>query len=240
MSKALDTQEGGDHYKSMSVQPWQAFESWLTLEQHQGYLLATATAYLARFNSQGLGKGGMQDVKKAIHTLQRMVEISEPTKHTPRVAAEPAPSAGWQGWWHCKDSTVKQAHYFNAARNAVCGVYPEIGHMKGMVETSPESVRDGVGFCKACQDAGTTTAMTTVRAWDGWFYNSKAVRGHQHQHHFKNSSKAVCGYAPATGDEMTAPLPYGPGPMRCAACNVMPMAPCAPEPGEATNFIPGQ
>ena len=72
---ALDTQEGGDHYRTMGLQPWQAFEHWLTPEQHKGYLLGTALAYLARYNSAGEGKGGMVDVKKARHCLQRMEEI---------------------------------------------------------------------------------------------------------------------------------------------------------------------
>lgn len=72
---ALDTQEGGDHYRTMGLQPWEAFEHWLTPEQHKGYLLGTALAYLARYNSAGEGKGGMVDVKKARHCLQRMEEI---------------------------------------------------------------------------------------------------------------------------------------------------------------------
>lgn len=74
----LATQEGGDHYKSMKIQPWELFESALTQEQHIGYLLATAQAYLMRYNATGHPeKGGLQDIKKAIHTLQRLVEISE-------------------------------------------------------------------------------------------------------------------------------------------------------------------
>jgi hypothetical protein len=58
----------------LSVQPWDALPSWQTPEQWQGYLLGTAVAYLARFNAVGAGKGGFEDVRKAIHVLQRLLE----------------------------------------------------------------------------------------------------------------------------------------------------------------------
>lgn len=77
VESALQTQQGGTHYKDMALQPWEAIDAWLTHEQHMGYLLGTALAYLARYNAEGVGKGGMQDVKKAVHTLQRMIEVSE-------------------------------------------------------------------------------------------------------------------------------------------------------------------
>lgn len=65
-----DRQVGGSHYKDMSVQPWEAMEAWLTPEEYRGYHKATAIAYLARERQ----KGGDQDVEKAIHHLQRLVE----------------------------------------------------------------------------------------------------------------------------------------------------------------------
>ena len=74
---ALDVQVGGSHYKDLAIQPWAAFDSWLSTEQHVGYLLGTAIAYLARFNSKGAGKGGLVDVEKATHTLQRLVEVAK-------------------------------------------------------------------------------------------------------------------------------------------------------------------
>lgn len=76
VESALQIQQGGTHYKDMALQPWEAIDAWLTHEQHMGYLLGTALAYLARYNAEGVGKGGMQDVKKAAHTLQRMIEVS--------------------------------------------------------------------------------------------------------------------------------------------------------------------
>lgn len=68
-------QIGGSHYKDMDVQPWQALASWLSADQFQAYLLGTAIAYLARVNSSAPGKGGRQDVEKAVHTLQKLLEV---------------------------------------------------------------------------------------------------------------------------------------------------------------------
>ncbi len=70
-ASALDAQIGGEHYKNMSVQPWQALEAWLTPDEYRGYHKATAISYLARERS----KGGTQDIQKAIHHLQRLVEM---------------------------------------------------------------------------------------------------------------------------------------------------------------------
>ena len=68
---ALAGQVGGSHYKDMQVQPWQAMEAWLTPEEYRGYHKGVAIGYLARERQ----KGGLQDIEKAIHHLQRLVEI---------------------------------------------------------------------------------------------------------------------------------------------------------------------
>jgi len=67
----IDKQVGGSHYKDMQVQPWQAMEAWLTPEEYRGYHKGVAIGYLAREQQ----KGGLQDIEKAIHHLQRLVEI---------------------------------------------------------------------------------------------------------------------------------------------------------------------
>ena len=70
---ALDVQEGGDHYKKLGAyQPWEVLRRWLTPEEFRGYMKGTAIAYLAREQD----KGGMQDIRKAGHTLQGLVELS--------------------------------------------------------------------------------------------------------------------------------------------------------------------
>ena len=71
---ALDTQVGGDHYKKLGAyQPWEVLGHWLTPEEFRGYMKGTAIAYLARERD----KGGMQDISKAGHTLQGLVELLE-------------------------------------------------------------------------------------------------------------------------------------------------------------------
>lgn len=74
---ARDRQEGGDHYASMAVQPWDAMRAWLSREQFTGFLLGNAIKYLGRFNARAPGKGGLQDLKKALHYLEAAIEIEE-------------------------------------------------------------------------------------------------------------------------------------------------------------------
>jgi len=69
-SSALGHQVGGDHYAAMQVQPWEAMEAWLTPEEYRGYHKGVAIGYLARERQ----KGGREDIRKAIHHLQRLVE----------------------------------------------------------------------------------------------------------------------------------------------------------------------
>ena len=70
-NKADDLQVGGDHYKNMGVQPWKAMESWMTPEQFAGFLRGNAIKYLARCDA----KGGLDDIKKARHYIDKLVEV---------------------------------------------------------------------------------------------------------------------------------------------------------------------
>lgn len=72
MTKASDTQVGGDHYRTMGdFQPWDVLKHWLTPEEYRGYQKGVAIAYLARERQ----KGGDQDVAKAAHHLQKLIEV---------------------------------------------------------------------------------------------------------------------------------------------------------------------
>ena len=70
LKKANELQVGGEHYRSMAVQPWDALEAWLTPEEFRGYQKGVAIAYLARERK----KGGTQDIEKAMHHLMKLVE----------------------------------------------------------------------------------------------------------------------------------------------------------------------
>lgn len=63
---ALDTQVGGDHYKSMPIQPMEySMANKLDACQH------TIIKYVTRFRQ----KGGIQDLEKARHVIDMLIEF---------------------------------------------------------------------------------------------------------------------------------------------------------------------
>lgn len=68
----LKIQVGGEHYKKLGAyQPWEVAACWLTPDELRGAAKMTAIAYLARERE----KGGLEDIKKAVHTLQIYLEL---------------------------------------------------------------------------------------------------------------------------------------------------------------------
>jgi hypothetical protein len=65
-------QIGGDHYASKAVQPWEAMEAWMSHEAFTGFLEGNVIKYMARWRS----KGGVQDLAKAAHYLQKLIEVA--------------------------------------------------------------------------------------------------------------------------------------------------------------------
>lgn len=67
--KANDVQHGGNHYKQfVGAEPWDIITRW-----NLGYLDGTALKYIARWKH----KNGIEDLKKAIHFLQKTIEVEE-------------------------------------------------------------------------------------------------------------------------------------------------------------------
>jgi hypothetical protein len=62
---ANDKQVGGSHYNT-KIKPWDAILDW-----GLGYLDGSAVKYLSRWHK----KGGIQDIEKAIHFLQKLIEV---------------------------------------------------------------------------------------------------------------------------------------------------------------------
>lgn len=62
--EANSKQIGGDHYKAV-IEPWDAIEAW-----GLGYFDGNAVKYLSRWRK----KGGIQDLEKAIHYIQKLIE----------------------------------------------------------------------------------------------------------------------------------------------------------------------
>jgi hypothetical protein len=63
---ALQTQVGGDHYRSMKIQPAEYNHA-----NGIGHLAGDAIAYISRYKS----KNGRQDLEKAIHSLQLLIQM---------------------------------------------------------------------------------------------------------------------------------------------------------------------
>lgn len=65
--KANDIQIGGNHYKQFKgMEPWDVITGW-----ELGYLEGTALKYISRWKH----KNGVQDLEKAIHFLQKAIEV---------------------------------------------------------------------------------------------------------------------------------------------------------------------
>lgn len=66
MSKALDTQEGGSHYKSMKIQPVEYIHA-----NGIGYFEGCVIKYVSRWKN----KNGIEDLRKAKHFIDLLIEL---------------------------------------------------------------------------------------------------------------------------------------------------------------------
>lgn len=69
--RANDRQVGGDHYKSMGVQPWDVVDSW-PREQRIGYYRGGALKYIMRMGSKDESP---VEVAKGQHYIQKLLEV---------------------------------------------------------------------------------------------------------------------------------------------------------------------
>ena len=67
MSEANDIQIGGNHYKAQSIEPWDYIYS-----NRLGFLEGNIIKYVSRYQQ----KNGVQDLKKAQHYLQKLIEVN--------------------------------------------------------------------------------------------------------------------------------------------------------------------
>ena len=66
LASALDVQVGGDHYKQFSIQPVE-----FIVENELDYLQGNVIKYVTRHKA----KNGKEDIKKAIHHLNLILEM---------------------------------------------------------------------------------------------------------------------------------------------------------------------
>lgn len=79
MSKANRRQVGGGHYKAMKIEPWD-----YTLINEIPHGEAVIIEYLSRWRL----KGGIADLQKAQHWLQKLIEIEVEKQHKRRRTAK--------------------------------------------------------------------------------------------------------------------------------------------------------
>jgi hypothetical protein len=68
LERANEVQVGGQHYKSKGIQPWDAIHAW-----GLGFFSGNVVKYVARHRE----KNGVEDLKKARHYLDKLIEIME-------------------------------------------------------------------------------------------------------------------------------------------------------------------
>lgn len=66
MTKATDRQEGGDHYRSLSIQPIQYIHA-----NQLGFCEGNIVKYVTRWRA----KNGIEDLKKARHYIDLLIEL---------------------------------------------------------------------------------------------------------------------------------------------------------------------
>lgn len=64
----LSKQVGGEHYKKYSIQPVE-----YAMANGLNYCQANAVKYITRYRD----KGGIEDLRKAIHNLEILIELEE-------------------------------------------------------------------------------------------------------------------------------------------------------------------
>jgi hypothetical protein len=69
---ANQTQVGGTHYTTKSIQPWEAMQAWMSEEEFCGFLRGNCLKYLVRYKD----KGGVEDLRKARHYLDKLIEMN--------------------------------------------------------------------------------------------------------------------------------------------------------------------
>jgi len=65
---ALEKQEGGSHYKNLPIQP---------IEYCHKNNLGACESFVVKYVTRWKAKGGIQDLKKAIHCIELLIEMEK-------------------------------------------------------------------------------------------------------------------------------------------------------------------
>ncbi len=72
---ANDRQPGGTHYKDRTIQPWDYI-----VANNIGFLAGNIIKYVTRYPH----KNGLEDLKKAQHYLEKLIEVEEANVAQPK------------------------------------------------------------------------------------------------------------------------------------------------------------
>lgn len=68
MTNPWQTQEGGGHYKTLAIQPFE-----YSMRNHLDPLQHTIIKYVTRFRD----KNGVEDLRKAVHCIELLIDYEE-------------------------------------------------------------------------------------------------------------------------------------------------------------------
>jgi hypothetical protein len=74
-SAANQRQVGGEHYVTLSVEPWDAMQAWMTKAEFMGFLKGNIIKYVARTKNPN-------DLDKAGHYMQKLLEVKDGLDNT--------------------------------------------------------------------------------------------------------------------------------------------------------------
>lgn len=81
---ALAVQEGGDHYKKMRIQPVEYIHA-----NNIGYFEGCVIKYVSRWRR----KNGKEDLRKAIHFIELLLELEEQNANQPQAQGTGTPGS---------------------------------------------------------------------------------------------------------------------------------------------------
>lgn len=133
---ANEGQVGGGHYKKLKIQHWDYVEA-----NGIPYLEACAIKYLTRWRD----KGGVQDLHKAIHYIEKRIELEEGKPNPAPVAVLPKPKAPRPGTilYRADDEKYKFEYDYGLTQPFVCPCPVE-------QQTLIQSVTGNVTECNLC------------------------------------------------------------------------------------------
>lgn len=70
-ASANAVQVGGEHYRNLGIQPWDAMAAWVSPEAFAGFLQCNIIKYVARWQH----KGGIEDLRKLRHYADKLIEF---------------------------------------------------------------------------------------------------------------------------------------------------------------------